>query len=114
MAGIVALIERLSNAGVPLFGLSNFSAEFWPDFRVNKPIFDCFQDILISGEEKLVKPDPAIYALALERFQKEAGQCLFIDDRPDNIAGAQALGIAGHVFETTATLELELQRLALL
>ncbi len=107
--GIAQIITRLSEAGVALFGLSNFSAEFWPPFRDGKPIFDHFKDILISGEEKLVKPDPAIYELALQRFDREPRQCLFVDDRLENIEGGRQLGIAGHHFKDAESLERDLQ-----
>ena len=112
--GVSSLITRLRAAEVPLFGLSNFSAEFWPAFRKDKPVFDNFNDILISGEEKLVKPDPAIYRLALSRFEITADQCLFIDDRLENIEAGEALGIAGHHFQDAEILERELDLLNLL
>lgn len=96
--GMHDLVHDLHQAGVPLFVISNFGAEFWDAFRPTQPIFDLFEDLLISGREKLIKPDPAIYRLALDRFGLAAGQALFIDDVPANIAGAQSVGIAGHVF----------------
>lgn len=112
--GVVALIDRLRDQGVALYGISNFSAEFWPAFRKDKPIFESFEDILISGEVKLVKPDPAIYRLALQRFGLKAGQCLFIDDRPENIEAGEALGIQGHRFSDAAGLQARLAALGLL
>lgn len=114
VAGVAELIQQLHGADIPLFGISNFSAEFWPHFREGKPVFDHFQDIVISGEENLVKPDAAIYQLALDRFGVAAGQCLFIDDRRDNIEGAEALGIKGHQFQDAEMLEAELKALSLL
>ncbi|QTD57824.1 HAD family phosphatase [Parasphingorhabdus cellanae] len=114
VAGVAELIQQLHGADIPLFGISNFSAEFWPHFRKGKPVFDHFQDIVISGEENLVKPDAAIYELALNRFGVSAKQCLFVDDRLDNIEGAEALGIKGHHFQDAALLEAELKALSLL
>ena len=59
------LVKRLAAAGVPQYGITNFSGEFWPPFRATAPeLFDRFRDVVVSGDEKLVKPDPAIYALA--------------------------------------------------
>jgi 2-haloacid dehalogenase len=104
----------LANRGVPLFAISNFGAESWAQFRPSAPIFELFSDIVISGEEKLIKPDAAIYELALKRFSRRADQCLFIDDRRDNIEAGQALGIAGHHFEDAPTLENQLKALRLL
>lgn len=114
MDGVVALIERLHKADVPLFGISNFSAEFWPNFRAGKPVFDHFSDIIISGEEKLVKPDAAIYQLALDRFNVTADQCLFIDDRLENIEASEAMGIRGHHFQDAVMLERDLKALRFL
>ncbi len=112
--GVPALIERLHDANVSLFAISNFSAEFWPHFRKGKPVFDYFSDIVISGEEKLAKPDPEIYQLALRRFDLAAGQCLFVDDRLDNIEAGEKLGIRGHHFADAAALERELEALGLI
>lgn len=100
--GMPALVERLHNAGVPLYIITNFGDEFWSMFRPTQPLFDRFEDILVSGVEKLVKPDPAIYRRALDRFGLEAARTLFIDDVPANIAGAASVGIDGHVFTGAA------------
>jgi 2-haloacid dehalogenase len=64
-------------------------------FRPTQPIFDRFRDIIVSGTEKLIKPDPAIYRLAIERFGIDPAGALFIDDVAANVAGAEAVGIAG-------------------
>ncbi len=100
--GMPELVERLHGAGVPLYIITNFGDEFWSMFRPTQPIFDRFEDILVSGVEKMVKPDPAIYRLALDRFGLEAAHTLFIDDVPENIAGAASVGIDGHVFTGAA------------
>lgn len=102
VAGMPALVERLYDAGVPLYIITNFGDEFWSMFRPTQPLFDRFEDILVSGVEKMVKPDPAIYRLALDRFGLEAAHTLFIDDVPENIAGAASVGIDGHVFTGAA------------
>lgn len=98
VAGMHDLVEQLAADGVPLFVITNFGHEFWHDFHPTQPLFGHFRDILVSGTEKIAKPDPAIYQLALERFGLSADEALFIDDRADNIAGAESVGIAGHVF----------------
>ncbi len=112
--GMLDLVRALANRGVPLFAISNFGAESWAQFRPSAPIFEMFSDIVISGEEKLIKPDRAIFELALERFGRRADQCFFIDDRADNIAASEAVGIAGHHFRDAATFEGELKVLGLL
>ncbi len=67
--GSIELVERLDARGVPLFAITNFGAEFWAQFRPTAPVFDRFRDIVVSGEEKLAKPDPAIFALSARRFR---------------------------------------------
>ena len=103
------IVAALDAAGVPLFALTNFSAEFWPPFRApNAALFDRFRDILVSGEEKMVKPDPAIFALAMTRFGLAPGEALFVDDRPENVAAGEAAGLIGHVFRDAPTLRADL------
>lgn len=97
------LVRQLAEAGVPLFIISNFGDEFWEAFRPTQPLFDLFQGCIISGKERLTKPDPAIYRLALERFGLRAEDCVFIDDVAANVAGAQSVGITAHHFTDTAS-----------
>ncbi|WP_077147887.1 HAD family phosphatase [Sphingopyxis sp. KK2] len=106
--GSLELVERLDAAGVPLFAITNFGHDFWEGFRPTQPVFDRFRDIIVSGTEKLMKPDPAIYALAIERFGIDPAGAFFIDDVAANVAGAESVGIAGHQFIDAATLEREL------
>ena len=108
MPGSLELVERLDAAGVPLFAITNFGHEFWEAFRPTQPVFDRFRDIVVSGTEKLMKPDPAIYRLAIERFGIDSAGALFIDDVAKNIEGAESVGIAAHLFVDAATLECEL------
>lgn len=92
--GMPELLADLDSAGVPLFAITNFSGEFFPPFRLKYPdMFDRFRDIVVSGDEKMMKPDPAIYRLALDRFGLKAEEAVFVDDNPDNVAAAAALGI---------------------
>jgi len=96
--GSLELVEALHERGVPLFAITNFGAEFWPPFRAGEPVFDRFGDIVVSGFERIAKPDPAIYALAAARFGHDPAGMLFIDDNADNIAAAIACGWQGHLF----------------
>ena len=66
--GSHTLVERLDERGVPLFAITNFGAEFWAGFRPHERIFDRFRDIVVSGEERIAKPDPAIFSLSAKRF----------------------------------------------
>ncbi|MDX2211215.1 MAG: HAD family phosphatase [Sphingopyxis sp.] len=106
--GSLELVERLNAAGVPLFAITNFGHEFWEMFRPTQPVFDRFQGIIVSGTEKLVKPDPAIYALAIQRFGIDPAGAYFIDDIGANVAGAESLGIAGHHFVDATALARDL------
>jgi len=98
--GMIEIVEALAAKEVPLYAITNFSAEFWPGFRASAPVFDHFHDILISGVERMVKPDPAIYRLALARFGLQPGEGLFIDDRIENVRAGEAHGFPGHHFST--------------
>jgi 2-haloacid dehalogenase len=98
--GMIALVEELDANGVPLFAITNFSHELFPPFRAEQAaLFGRFRDIVVSGNEKLIKPDPAIYALALERFGLGAGEAVFIDDTLANVEGANRCGFVGHHFQ---------------
>ncbi|HEX8222362.1 MAG TPA: HAD family phosphatase [Allosphingosinicella sp.] len=97
--GVHAIVDELDARGVPLFAITNFSAEFWAPFRAREDaFFSRFRDIVVSGEEKLLKPDPAIYYRALHRFGLKPDEALFVDDRLINVEGAEAVGMRGHVF----------------
>lgn len=103
--GMDDLVGDLAVRDVPLFGITNFSGEFWKPFVAREAaLFAPFRDIVVSGDEKLMKPDPAIYQLALQRFGLAAGEGLFIDDKPANVAAAEANGFVGHVFVDAPTL----------
>jgi 2-haloacid dehalogenase len=112
--GMLDLVAELDARGVPLFGITNFSAEFWEMFRPHAPIFDRFQDIIVSGAEQLFKPEPEIYRLARKRFNLAAGEGLFIDDRIENIRAGKAEGFPGHHFTGVAALRTRLEAEGLL
>ncbi|WP_343046805.1 HAD family phosphatase [Sphingomonas chungangi] len=99
LPGMADLVADLDAAGVPLYAITNFSHEFWPPFRAREAaLFDRFRDVVVSGEVKLIKPDPAIYGLALERFGLVPGEALFVDDRQDNVEAGERAGLVGHRF----------------
>jgi 2-haloacid dehalogenase len=115
LPGMAELVAELDESGVPLFAITNFSGEFWPAFRSRESaLFDRFQGIVVSGDEKLVKPDLAIYALALSRFGLEGADAVFIDDREDNVAAANGAGIHGLLFTGADKLRADLQSFGLL
>ncbi len=112
--GTAELIERLAEAGVPLFAITNFGTGFWDEFRSSQKVLDHFADIVISGVEKLAKPDPAIFRLAARRFGHAPGAMLFIDDNASNIAAAQAEGWQVHHFKEADLLRRDLERRGLI
>ncbi|MFB3304045.1 HAD family hydrolase [Pseudomonas sp. AMR01] len=96
----VAILKALHAANMPLFGLTNWSAETFPYARAHYPFLQHFRDIVVSGEVKLIKPDPAIYHASLAQVRAhlpdiQAGEVVFIDDVAGNIDAAVALGWQG-------------------
>lgn len=115
LPGMCDLVLELDSAGVPLYAITNFSGEFWPPFRAREgDVFDRFRGIVVSGDELLTKPDPAIYRLALDRFGLRAAHTLFVDDRADNVAGAQSVGMEAVLFSDAAALRADLVRYGVL
>ena len=113
--GVHALVEALDARGVPLFAITNFSADFWPPFQAREQaFFRRFHDIVVSGEVKLLKPDPAIYYLALDRFRLRPQDALFVDDRLINVEAAEAVGMKAHLFTSAEDLRTRLEQEGLL
>ena len=101
--GMYELVEELKGLGYGIYLPSNASVrqhEYWPRVPASK----FFDGTLISADEKLVKPQPEIYRLFLQRFGLKAEECFFIDDAPANIEGAFCCGISGAVFHNAAAL----------
>jgi len=115
LPGMRDLVLELDAAGVPLYAITNFSGEFWPPFRAREAaVFDRFRGIVVSGDELLTKPDPAIYHRALDRFGLRAEDTLFIDDRADNIAGARSVGMEAVLFTDAQALRSQLTQSGIL
>jgi 2-haloacid dehalogenase len=112
--GTVALLEALRARGVPLYAITNFSVEKFAEAQARFPVLRTFRDVVVSGTERLLKPDPAIYRLLLDRNGLEAARCLFIDDSEKNVRAAEAVGMRAHHFRDAARLEAELRGLGLL
>ena len=93
-----ALIERLKAAGYRLYVLSNMSREFI-DFIRCLPVYANFDGEVVSCEEHVVKPESEIFRLLLDRYTLDPAECIFIDDRIDNIEAAEREGICGFHFD---------------
>jgi 2-haloacid dehalogenase len=114
LAPTVEVLAELHAAGVPLYALSNWSAETFPAARPRYPFLEWFDGIVISGEARAAKPDPRIYEALLERYDLDPGSILFIDDVAENVEAAVALGIRSVRFTDGPALRRELVRLRVL
>ncbi len=114
IAGTVEILHRLKAKGYPLFGLSNWSAETFPLMLNEYSFFDAFDDIVFSGEIKLIKPEPEIYHFLLNKIGYLAEECLFIDDSQANVDAAKSLGFDAHQFKSPEILRGELERYGVL
>lgn len=113
--GTWELLERLRAGGHATYAITNWGRETWPAALMLHPrLRTSFRDIVVSGIERIIKPDPAIYHLLLERNGLNAGECLFIDDSPRNVAGAQAIGMDAVLFTDAQTLARDLSARRLL
>ena len=88
----VAMLSQMKAAGVPMYVLSNMSNENAAYLRTRE-YFSLFDDVVISAEEKLIKPDPALFELVLKRYRLSAEEVYFIDDSMPNIVAARELGM---------------------
>jgi 2-haloacid dehalogenase len=114
IAGSVEILAELRDRGTPLYGLTNWSAETYPAALERFAFLHWFRAILVSGEVGLIKPDPRIFALMIERFEIAAQQAVYIDDVETNVAAAASLGIHAIHFTTPTILREELVGLGLL
>jgi 2-haloacid dehalogenase len=90
--GTVEVLAELRAAGVPLYALTNWSAETFAITRGRFEFLEWFDGLLVSGEERVTKPDPAIFQLLLDRFGLDPTATVFVDDSEANVAAARRLG----------------------
>ena len=114
IAGSVEILAELRDRGTPLYALTNFSAETYPPARERFAFLSWFHGILVSGEVKVIKPDPQIFRLLIERFDVDPYGAVYIDDVEANVAAARPFGIHSIQFTTPAALRTELIGLGLL
>jgi len=110
----VEILGSLKSAGYPLYGLSNWPAEKWRLVSPKYEFFCWFDDIVISGEVGLAKPDPRIFHLTLERIGRPASECIYIDDSAHNIEIADQIGFRTILFRSADKLTEQLQQLGIL
>lgn len=98
MPGMRELLIELRVKGYEIYGLTNWSMETFPEAREHFGILQLIDRYVVSGAERLVKPDPRLFHVLLDRYGLKAEECTFVDDNPDNVAAARALGMEGIVF----------------
>ena len=108
--GSVDILEELHKKGAPLYAITNWNQDKFRETKLNYPFLNLFRDIVVSGDEKLIKPDAAIFELCLKRNNLMAEDCLFIDDSLKNIEGAEAVGMHAHHFTTPEKLRADLKK----
>ena len=112
--GSVSILEELKDRGTPLYAITNWHQTKFRETRERYPFLGHFRDIVVSGDERVLKPDPVIFHLLLDRNGLAASDCLFIDDNVHNVEGARAVGMQAHHFTTPELLRAELVRLGVL
>jgi 2-haloacid dehalogenase len=110
----VALLAELKQRGMRVLALTNWSQETFPIARQRYPFLQWFEGIVVSGEERLVKPDPRIFWCLLERYSVDPAKALYIDDSARNVAAAEALGMQGWWFRDAPGLRQRLVDLRLI
>lgn len=111
---VVAILRELRDRPVRLYALSNFSGELFRQARPRFEFVTWFDGLVISGDEGVVKPDPRIYRLLLDRYGLNAASTVFVDDRPENVEAARVAGLAGIDFVSGPQLRRDLVDLGVL
>ena len=107
----IDLLKELKFMGYGIYGLTNWSAEKIGYAFANYSFFSLFDGIVVSGVEKVVKPDRKIYEILLERYSLKPGECVFIDDNQDNVYMAKVLGINAICFDNIGNVKEHLETL---
>ncbi len=114
IAGTKEIFWELKAKGFKVYGLTNWSEETFPKAKEMFEVFRQLDGVLVSGEEKLIKPDPRIYQRFLEKFSLRAEKCIFIDDNAANVSAAHTVGMDGIHFQHAQQLREELQKRGIL
>lgn len=110
--GMFELIKDLKENGYPIiYGLTNWSNETFPMVQKQYKIFSLIDNIVCSGDEKLLKPDPKIYQILLDRYNLKAEESVFIDDNVNNVKGAIDMGMKSIRFVNAEQLRKDLDEL---
>lgn len=110
----VALLDELRGTGLRLLALTNWSQYTFPYGLARYPFLQWFEDIVVSGREGVIKPDPAIFELLLSRSGQQAGRSVFIDDTLKNVEAARRLGFHAIHFRNAPQLRGDLASLGVM
>ncbi len=110
----VDILAELRSRGYRLCALTNWSAETFPLARRRFGFLEWFEDIVVSGEVGLAKPDPRIFALTIDRCRLNPAHTLFVDDSPHNVDAGRNAGLHALHFQSPAGLRSDLTRMGLL
>ncbi len=114
ITGSVDILETLHKKGTPLYAITNWNGDTFRATRSRFPFLELFKDIVVSGDEKLLKPEPEIFDLLARRNAISLSDSIFIDDSLKNVRGAQAAGMQGHHFISPEKLKGDLQQRGIL
>jgi len=104
----VQIVRELHAAGIPLYALTNWSSELFPQALIRYGFLDLFKDIIVSGDEGVAKPDPEIFDILEKRIGQPLDGCIFVDDSPANITAAAQAGLDAIHFTDTGHLRHDL------
>lgn len=107
----IDLLRELKGRSYGIYGLTNWSAEKIGYAFSHYDFFDQFDGIVVSGREKVAKPDPEIYRILLDRYRLNPAECVFIDDNQENVDAALRLGINAIRFDDITSVRARLERL---
>jgi 2-haloacid dehalogenase len=107
--GTVEIVRDLHAAGVPMWGLTNWSHELYPHAPATFDFLDLLDDVVVSGTEGVAKPDPRIFEIVRARTGHDLADLVFVDDRQDNVTAAAAAGMDAVLFTDAAALRRDLR-----
>jgi 2-haloacid dehalogenase len=113
LPGSVAILAELRGAAVPVYAITNWSSDKFRLSRPRYPFLEWFDDIVVSGDEGVAKPDPALFRVLFSRHGIDPRRAILVDDTEPNIRAAIALGMTALHFRDAATLRADLVRLGL-
>lgn len=111
---VVAILRELHARDTPLYSVTNWSAETFEVARERFDFLELFDGIVVSGHERVAKPDPAIFAVLLQRYRLDPAGTVFVDDRADNVDAAATAGLRAVRYTDPHRLRADLRSMGLL